>query len=203
MLESSKLAKKKGLYVVTVTNGLINPKPFAELAPLLDATNIDIKSFDDRFYRKYCKGPLQPVLDNAIQAKEAGVHVELTTLVIPTRNDDPDMMREQARWILDNLGEDTPLHLSRFRPEHRERDLPPTPKKTIVGLADIARGAGLRHVFIGNMYIPDFSDTGCPQCAATVIARKGFETRVVSRRANGRCPSCKTEVYRSWKGGKG
>ncbi len=202
MLEGSRLAREKGLYVVTVTNGFINPEPFAELAPLLDATNIDVKSFDDDFYRERCKGRLQPVLDNAVQAKRAGVHVEITTLIIPTRNDDMDMLRREAEWIRDELGPDTPLHFSRFRPEYKDNELPPTPEKTVVRAARVAREAGLQHVFIGNMYSEEFSDTICPGCGKTVITRRGFLGKVHRKAEDGKCPKCGTEVFRTWEGGR-
>jgi pyruvate formate lyase activating enzyme len=201
MLDASRLARKKGLYVVTVTNGFINPEPLRELTGLLDATNIDLKSFEDGFYKKQCKGRLAPVLDRALQTKKAGVHVELTTLVIPTRNDDPGMIKKEAEWIRDNLGAETPLHFSRFRPDYMEMDLPPTPEETVIDCARVARKVGLEHVFIGNMYSRDFSDTTCPDCGATVISRRGFLGAVGSKGGDGKCPSCGTEVYRTWKGG--
>ncbi|MBF0157540.1 MAG: AmmeMemoRadiSam system radical SAM enzyme, partial [Magnetococcales bacterium] len=127
VLETATLARGRGLRNVLVSAGYANRAPLQELGRVLDAANIDIKAFDDRFYRDFCGATLQPVLDALVTLREAGVWIEVTNLVIPTANDDPGRIREMSRWLVRELGADTPLHFSRFYPQYQLRNLPPTP----------------------------------------------------------------------------
>ena len=127
MLDTAKLAHRRGLRNIWVTGGYINPEPLRELAPFVDAANIDLKGFTDEYYRKVCGGRLQPVLDAIELSVKLGILVELTNLIIPTLNDDLDRIGEMCRWIREALGPDVPLHFSRFHPQYRLQKLPPTP----------------------------------------------------------------------------
>lgn len=148
VLETAKLAKKSGLENVLVTNGYVNMKPLEEMLPYIDAMNIDLKAFNDDFYRKTCKGSLAPVLET-IKRASRDCHVELTTLVIPTLNDSEEEMKKEVEWICENVGPKTPLHLSRYFPCYRMK-IPPTPEETMKRLERIARQS-LEYVYLGNI----------------------------------------------------
>lgn len=148
VLDTARLAKTAGLENVLVTNGFVNIEPLNEILPFIGAMNIDLKSFDDKFYTKVCGGRLKPILD-VIKISAKSCHVELTNLIIPTLNDSEDSIRKMTDWIYDNTGADTPLHLSRYFPGYN-MDLPPTPIKTLEKAAAIAREK-LKYVYIGNV----------------------------------------------------
>ncbi|MFC1511307.1 AmmeMemoRadiSam system radical SAM enzyme [Candidatus Margulisiibacteriota bacterium] len=152
-LEGAKLAKAAGLYTVFVTNGYINPEPLDMIGPYLDAYSVDIKGFTNEFYQKLAKvKSFQPVLEATIRAKKKWkMHVEVTTLVIPTLNDDEAQLKSIADWIVENLGPDTPWHVSRFMPYLEYKHLPPTPVETLEKAKAIGIGAGLKFVYIGNV----------------------------------------------------
>ncbi len=188
--EGSVYAKKHGLYTVYVTNGFINPEPLKKIAPYLDAMNIDVKSFDPNFYKKICGGKLGPVKATCELARELGIHIEITNLVIPTLNDDHDDIRKLCKWIKTKLGPDTPLHLSRFHPNYKMTDLPPTPEKTLLAAHKIATKAGLKFVYLGNIYHPKFGDTYCPNCNKLVIERGGFFNKSKIKLKKGKCTKC-------------
>lgn len=149
VLECAEFARKNGLENVIVTNGYVNEEPLEEILPYINAMNIDIKSIEEDFYRKYCLGRLEPVLKNTKRVKDAGVHVEITNLVIPTLNDSEKAFGELADWIFCSLGADTPLHFSRYFPCHK-MTLPPTPIETLERAKEIA-GKKLKHVYMGNI----------------------------------------------------
>ena len=148
-----KLAKQAGLKNIWVSNGFFSPQTFELILPYLDAANIDLKSFDDEFYQKYCGGQLAPVLENLKKLKQAGVWLEITTLVIPTLNDSPATFEKIAQFTAHDLGPDTPWHISRFSPKisWKLQHLPATPLKTLQMAADIAQKAGLKNVHLGNV----------------------------------------------------
>lgn len=148
VLDTAKLAKKNGLENVLVTNGYVNIEPLKEMLPFIDAMNIDIKSFDDDFYIKICKGTLVPVL-RTIKTAFGKCHIELTSLIVPTLNDSEESVRKMVRWICDNLGTGTPLHLSRYFPCYR-MELPPTPIETLKRAEAIAKEK-LKYVYLGNV----------------------------------------------------
>ncbi len=173
--DCARAARAAGVQNILVTNGLINPAPAADLLPMINALNIDIKSMDPRFYREYCGGPLAPVLAFARQARAAGCHLEITNLVIPGLNDAETLFQEMAGWIRDNLGAATPLHLSAYHPAYRV-DLPPTPPETLEHAAAVCRRA-LHYVYLGNVASPAGQDTRCPQCGLVQIERRGYRVR--------------------------
>ena len=148
VLETAKLAKKEGLENVLVTNGFVNPKPLEEILPFIGAMNIDLKSIDDEFYRKYCKGSLEPVL-HTIKRSAGACHVELTNLVIPGLNDSEESFKRLVDWIYDNVGADVPLHFSRYFPCYK-LEQPVTSKETLEKAYNIAKKK-LRNVYLGNV----------------------------------------------------
>lgn len=198
-LETSRLARQRGLRNVLVTGGYLNPGPLAEMYRVTDASNTDLKAFDDGFYRSVCGGAtLRPVLDGLVLAKRMGIWLEITNLVIPTLNDDPDAIASMCRWIVQNLGKDTPLHFSRFWPRHLLRALPPTPPETLARAREIALGEGIHYAYVGNVPGEQGESTACPGCGELLIRRIGYDTHVAGLR-DGRCGSCGREIAGVWK----
>ncbi len=174
VLATAKLAREQGLKNVIVSNGYLNPDPARELLPLIDAANFDLKAMDNEFYRRICKGGLQPVLDNIRLGHELGVHVEVTNLVIPGHNDSDDNFTRLAEFVA-GVDRTIPVHLSAYRPCYKF-DAPATPTATLERAARIC-AEQLDHVFVGNVMLAEWSDTRCPGCGATVIERMGYRTR--------------------------
>jgi pyruvate formate lyase activating enzyme len=185
--DCARLAKAEGLANVLVTNGYVQAEAAGDLLPLVDALNIDIKSMDDGFYRKICHGNLKPVLDFAVQAARAGCHVEITNLIIPSLNDEDYMVSALAKWIRENLGAATPLHLSAYHPQYKVR-IPPTPLEVLRHAYDIC-SADLTYVYLGNVWTDVGQDTRCPACANVLVSRRGYETKVGGI-VNGCCRNC-------------
>ncbi len=148
VLDTAKLAHKEGLKNCLVTNGFINKRPLEEILPFIDAMNIDLKSMDDSFYKKYCKGRVEPVLE-AIKLAAKSTHVEITNLIIPGLNDSDDNFIELVDWIVENLGKETPLHFSRYFPCYKV-NIPPTPVETLERAYKIAKPK-LKYVYLGNI----------------------------------------------------
>ncbi len=187
------------LEMKNVTAGYGNPGPMRALFEVTSAANIDLKGFTEDFYKKVCGASLAPVLDTLLLAKEVGVWLEVTNLVIPTLNDDPKTFRQMARWLVENLGRDLPLHLSRFVPHHRLQGLPPTPEATLTELAAVAEGEGLRHVYLGNVAGSARQDTLCPSCRRVLVQRAGYAVGAnLLASTHGRCPSCGFPVAGVW-----
>jgi len=186
VLETAKLAKGAGLANVLVTNGYAGPEPFAELLPWIDAINMDIKSIKPDFYKKLCRGTLEPVLANA-KAAAPRTHLEITNLIIPEHNDTDAEFEELASWIERELGPETPTHLSAYFPRYRLR-APATPAETLERAYAIFR-RHVRYVYLGNVHSDVGSATLCHACGAELIQRRGYATRVVGL-AEGRCRAC-------------
>lgn len=186
---TSKMAKREGLYSVYVTNGYIQPDPLKDISEHLDAMNIDIKAFREKFYKKVCRASLQPVLDAAELAFELGIHVELTYLIIPGKNDSKEEMSEFLDWVMDRLSDQTPVHFSRFHPDYRMRDTQATPLSTMEEAYDLAKEMGLKHVYLGNVPHSDKENTYCPACGQLVIERRGFSSSIRSMK-DGNCGNC-------------
>jgi pyruvate formate lyase activating enzyme len=196
-LDTAALARSAGLRVLVHTSGYLEEGPLAALAPLVDAVNVDLKAFDDGFYRELCGAELAPVLRSLRFLHGAGVHVELTNLVIPTLNDDADQVRSMSRWIADELGPDVPLHFSRFYPLYQLANLPPTPVSSLDRARAIAREEGLRYVYVSRVTGHEGEDTFCPHCGATVIARLGFMVEDVAL-DGGCCRACGGPIAGRW-----
>ena len=145
------MAHEKGLWNILVTAGYVCKQPLNDLLPYIDAANIDLKSFSDDIYRRVSGGRLSVVLETILAMRDADVWIELTNLIIPGINDDMDMIRQMCRWMVDNNLADAPLHLSRFFPRYRMKDIPPTPIKTLEKAKRIAMEEGLQRVYLGNV----------------------------------------------------
>lgn len=198
MLDTAKAARKAGLKNVWITCGYINPEPLKELAKVMDGANIDLKGFDEKFYRVYCRATLAPVLETLKLARKEGMWVEVTNLVIPGANDDPKKIRAMCDWLVKELGPDVPLHFSRFFPRYRLLDKPVTPPASLRQAARIAREAGIRYVYVGNVAQEDGRDTVCPKCGHVCIARQGYFVRR-NELKKGCCPKCGTKIAGVWK----
>ena len=188
--DTARLARDAGLKNVVVTNGYLQPEPLAELLPLLDAANIDLKSMDDDFYRRICKASLDPVLSAIRDVHAAGVHLELTNLLIPGYNDADDQISMLVDFVA-GLGRDIPLHFSAYHPAW-DFDAPPTPVETLRRAAGLARRK-LDHVYLGNVRTRDGSNTICPGRGATVIERGRAAPRI-RLTAEAACPDCGTRL---------
>ena len=188
-LETARLARAQGLLNLFVTDGYATPEAIGLLGTVIDAANVDLKSFNDAFYRKVCGGRLSHVLEAIVAMRAAGIWLEVTTLVIPGRNDDDGELRAIARWIVASTGPETPWHVSRFFPAWRMTDVPPTPPATLRHAADIGREEGLRHVYVGNAPELGLEDTRCAGCGRLLIARRGYAVRNGLTAAGG-CPGC-------------
>jgi pyruvate formate lyase activating enzyme len=197
MEDTARLARDAGLGNIMVTAGYVNEGPLRELAPLIDAANVDLKSIRDDYYRSVCHGTVGPVLNALEVLRESGVWLEVTNLVVPGLNDSDRDLEELCSWIVDHLGADVPLHFSRFFPTYRMTDRPPTPLDTLERAGEIASDAGLSFVYVGNVVTREGDDTFCPSCGGAVIRRDGF--RVVENRiGDGRCESCGEGIPGVW-----
>ncbi|MBF0310681.1 MAG: AmmeMemoRadiSam system radical SAM enzyme [Magnetococcales bacterium] len=195
--ETAALARAKQMRNVLVTAGYINEKPLRQLCRLIDATNTDLKAFDEPFYRDICGASLKPVLKALTIFQEEGVWQEITCLIVPTLNDDLVKVRAMCQWMVKELGPEVPLHFSRFHPMYRLRNLPPTPAQTLVRCREVAREAGLRHVYIGNVNGQEGEHTYCPQDGTLLIRRFGFAVQE-NHLKNGRCPTCNHTLAGVW-----
>ncbi len=188
-LEAAKLAHEKGIKNVFVTNGYMTPEALDMVAPYLDAANVDLKAFTDDFYKKQCGAKLEPVKETLRGMREKGVFVEITTLIIPGLNDDREELQALAGFIVEELGPETPWHISRFHPTYKLTDTPSTPVATLTMARDIGIGAGLRYVYTGNAPGEKGESTFCYSCQASLIERWGFTIRD-NRLEDGKCPDC-------------
>lgn len=189
-LDIMRLAKKAGLKNNFVSNGFMSRESAKLIIPYLDANNIDIKEFSDRFYQKICGARLKPVLETAHLMKKSGVWVEITTLVIPTLSDSEEVFKNIANWICENLGPETPWHISRFsgKISWQLQSLPDTPIKTLEKAIEIGKKEGLKYVYIGNVVGNKWENTYCPKCNTLSISRIGY---IVQRYDNfGKCSKC-------------
>lgn len=190
-------ARAAGLGNVFVTNGMLTPAAVDDAAEsFLDAANVDLKSFSPDFYRVHCKGPLDGVKAGLERLVARGVWVEVTTLVIPGRNDSDEELRSIARYLV-GLGRDIPWHLSRFHPDYRTLDLPPTPVERLTTARSIGQAEGLRYVYVGNVPGGEGESTVCPGCGALVVRRVGFRADVRGLR-EGKCAKCGTAIAGRW-----
>lgn len=184
--DTARKARTAGLKTVLVTNGFLNPEPLAELLPFIDAANIDLKSMDEKFYRKICKAELPPVLAAIKQFHQAGVHLELTNLLIPGHNDSDTQINAVVDFVAE-LDTDIPLHFSGYHPAWK-MTAPPTPRGTLLRAFELARKK-LPWVYLGNISTREGRDTLCPECGSVVILRAASQA-VVSLKENGRCVGC-------------
>lgn len=189
IMDVAPLLHEAGLKVVLVSNGYVDPEPLEDLIPVIDAINVDLKGMRPEFYRRICKGKLQPILDNIRTLGNSDVHLEITNLIIPTLNDTEKDFRALVDFVAD-ISDMIPLHLSAYRPDYR-LDAPATPVATLRLARDIARRR-LKYVYLGNVRDDD-SDTICPHCESVLITRTGYRTLVQGMEGS-RCRSCGAET---------
>lgn len=187
MLETAKRSHEAGMKNVVVTNGYVNRAPLENILPFTDAYNIDLKSFDDNFYRKQTRGKSEPVLKAITKVAGSKAHLEITNLVIPGLNDDEQQFEAMVKWIATETGMDTPFHLSRYFPGYK-LNLPPTPVEKLERLYQLAK-VHLRYVYAGNIDKDLWADTSCPFCGKLLIHRSRYVIQKESS-FNGNCPSC-------------
>ncbi len=197
MVDTARLAKKEGILNVCHSNGFINPAPLKELCQVLDAANIDLKGFTEEYYSSMSQGRLAPVLQTLKTLKNEGVHVEITNLVVPTKNDGAETVGQMCAWIRSELGADTPVHFSRFYPLYKLRNLPPTPVSTLEKNRQIATDTGLEYVYIGNVPGHEGERTYCPRCQKLLIFRQGYSIGQVHL-AKGKCKFCGKPIAGIW-----
>lgn len=174
MLDIAKLAKAKGLKTLVVSNGYIEPGPLKALLPFIDAYKVDFKAFDPEFYTQLTGGSLEPVLRTMKIIREQGVWLEIVNLLVTGQNDSEEAVRELARWVKENLGDEVPLHFSRFHPMHKLQNLPPTPVERVLRAREIALEEGLKYVYAGNIPDSPGDSTYSPRTGQVVIERTGF-----------------------------
>lgn len=196
-LDTSRIAKARGLRNVLVTAGFLNEKPLRELCKDVHAANVDLKG-NAEFYKNVVKGNLRPVQDYIKIAIAEGVFVELTNLIVPTMNDGEDDIKWLVGWVLEAIGPDVPLHFSRFHPMYKLANLYPTPSETMFMAAETAEKMGIHYVYVGNLYAGKYENTRCPSCKETVITRMGYMKPDVRLR-EGRCPKCNTKIPGIWR----
>jgi pyruvate formate lyase activating enzyme len=185
----------QGVKTVAVTAGYIHDAPRREFYAKMDAANVDLKAFTDDFYFKLCGAHLQPVLDTLVYLKrETDVWFEITTLLIPGKNDSEAEITAQCDWIMRNLGPDVPLHFTAFHPDWKMGDIPATPAATLTRSRDIALKAGLRYVYTGNVHDRSGGSTYCPGCAKPLIVRDWYRIDDYRLTQDGKCPDCGTAL---------
>ena len=193
-IDTAKACHEAGLKTVAVTAGYICDEPRKEFFAHMDAANIDLKGFTEDFYRKLCSGHLEPVLDTLRYVyHETGCWLEITTLLIPGKNDSEEEITALARWIVEHLGPDVPLHFSAFHPDWRMADVPPTPPSTVMKARQIAMDAGLRYVYTGNIRDSVGQNTYCHNCGELLIGRAGYELTAWNLVNGGECKACGTK----------
>jgi pyruvate formate lyase activating enzyme len=195
MNDTSQKAKNNGLYNVMITNGYIEKEPLIDLK--IDAMNIDIKG-NESFYKEICLAELEPVLETCIIAKKLGIHIEITNLIIPSYNDNMDDLLNIIHFVKDKLGDDTPLHFTRFYPNYKLKNIPPTHIETLIMAKELAENEGLKYVYVGNV-AGNFNgeNTYCPYCNELLIKRDGYlivENHLDISSGIPKCPKCHKKI---------
>ncbi len=197
MIDIARLARARGIKTAVVSGGYINPEPLQELCAAVDAIKIDLKGFTPEFYENVCGSTLAPVLETIKTIARSSCHLELVNLVVPGYNDDTTTIRQMCQWIKENIGDTIPLHFTRFHPDYRLQNSPPTPISTLEQAAAIARRTGLKFVYIGNVPGHKDENTYCPNCGKLLIARTGFSV-TQNNITNGRCKFCQARIPGVW-----
>jgi len=194
---ASQKAREKGIKNVMVSAGFINEKPLRQLCKVIDAANIDLKSFSEEIYLKLNNGKLKPVLEGLKIFNEEGVWLEITNLVIPGWTDDLEMIKRMCNWLVENGLENSPLHFSRFHPQYKLNKIAPTPVSTLVKARELALSEGVKYVYIGNVPGNEAENTYCPNCKTKVVERKGYQVNKTGIQ-NGKCTKCNETIHGLW-----
>ncbi|HMB00974.1 MAG TPA: AmmeMemoRadiSam system radical SAM enzyme [Spirochaetota bacterium] len=198
MYDTAKAARQKKIHNIWITSGYIEEKALEHLCPVIDAANVDLKSFSDSIYQTLNAGKLDPVLRTLRILHQRQIWMEITCLLVPGYSDDMQMIKDMCAWIVDTIGPDYPLHFSRFHSDHKLRHVPPTPRHTMYEAHDIAREEGIHHVYLGNMITANTGlHTYCPHCGKILIKRRGY---IIEKNniKDSCCPFCKTVVSGRW-----
>ena len=194
-IDVARACHERGVQTVAVTAGYLHDEARRDFFEHIDATNVDLKAFTEDFYFKLTGSHLQPVLDTLLYLRhETAVWVEITTLLIPGANDSDAEILALSQWVARELGVDVPLHFTAFHPDHRMRDTPPTPPATLTRACQIARDAGLHHVYTGNVHDKAGGTTHCTRCQAPLIVRDWYRILDYRLRPDGCCPDCGTAL---------
>ncbi len=189
VLEGARLAHRRGLRTVLVTSGVINPAPLRALLNHIDAYRLDIKGFSEDFYARLTGSRvLDTVLQNALTARQADAHLEIVTNVIPNWNDSDEQLGGLSSWIAQNLGPETPWHVTAYHPAHQVTE-PPTPRETLIRAREIGAENGLKHIYLGNLPSLEDENTRCPECGRTIIRRSALRLEALEL-IRGRCKHC-------------
>ena len=201
----SAIAKKEGLYNVLVTNGYISEDALREISRFIDGLNIDVKSIESNFYSEICGAKSNDAVLNSVEVSfELGMHVEVTNLIIPGKNDSVSSIRRLCRWLL-GISDEIPIHFTRFYPHYKLRDLDPTPVETLEKAREIALEEGMKFVYIGNVLGHEWENTFCPNCGRVVIKRFGFSVSEINL-VDKKCKFCgeripiRGEIHSPYKG---
>jgi pyruvate formate lyase activating enzyme len=197
LADISRAARKQKKRCVMISCGFMNAEPLAEMCSVLDAIKIDLKGFDESFYRNVCSAELRPVLRSIQQIAKSRVHLEIVNLVVPTLNDSDRMLRALVEWVAGELGPDVPIHFTAFHPDYQLLNLPPTPVATLERARDMALGKGIRFPYVGNVPGHPGDNTYCPFCGKTLIQRKGYFILEMNIQ-NGRCKFCGKAIAGVW-----
>lgn len=194
-IDVAEACRARGVKTVAVTAGYITAGPREELYRILDAANVDLKAFTERFYEKICAGQLAPVLETLEYIKrETDVWLELTTLLIPGENDSDTELEEMTQWVVEHLGADVPMHFTAFHPDWKMLHHGPTPPATLTRARSIATGNGVRYAYTGNVHDPSGGSTYCHACGKLVIGRDGYELTEWNLVDHGQCRFCGARV---------
>lgn len=197
MIDTAAESRSLGLRNVVISNGFINPAPLRDLCKVIDAYKVDLKSFRESYYADVVSGQLAPVLRSLEILKEEQVWTEIVYLIVPTLNDSDAEIRDMTKWVFQTLGPDVPVHFSRFYPQYKLRNLPPTPTSTLMRARKIGLDSGLHYVYLGNIPGNEGECTYCPACGEVVIGRTGYRVNTLAL-SDGRCRHCGEVIPGVW-----
>jgi pyruvate formate lyase activating enzyme len=193
-IDSAKLAKKNDLKSVYVTNGYMTEESLEMIGPFLDAANVDLKGMSEQFYKELCDARMQPVLDNIKRIYDKKIHMEITNLMIPGYNDSKENIQSLVKFMVDEIGVEVPLHFTRFFPYYEMKDVPPTAVADLEKAYTIAKDAGMKYVYIGNVHSGKGENTYCYSCGEALVERDGYQIMADSLKKDRKCPKCGTGI---------
>jgi pyruvate formate lyase activating enzyme len=196
MLETARLAQQAGIKNVMVSNGYMTSQALSRLGPFLAAANIDLKAFNDNFYKKYCSARLKPVLETITEMKARGIWLEITTLLIPGLNDDSEEVKRLISFLL-QVDDSMPWHVARFFPQYQLQHIPPTAEDSIHKFLRLGAEMGLKYLYGGNLTADCWNDTHCPSCEKKLIQRQGYQTEILALQS-GKCRFCGQGIPGVW-----